>query len=124
MPVRRLPSALAFSVAFAGLAACARPAPIDRQALRAAVGDAPVVMLSASWCGYCRKLRADLRRWDVAFSEFDVEDDAAGTQAYSLLRGNGVPILLVNEHRVSGYAPSRARELLASAGLLRSGTIH
>jgi glutaredoxin len=118
------PAALTLSVVLVGLAACARPVTVDRQALRATIGDAPVVMLSASWCGYCKKLRADLRQWDVAFSEFDVEDDGAGTRAYSLLRGHGVPILLVGEHRLSGYAPARARELLTEAGLLPSGAIH
>jgi hypothetical protein len=32
-----------------------------------------------------------------------------------------VPILLVNEHHIRGYAPLRARELLVEAGLLRTG---
>ena len=30
--------------------------------LRAEIGDAPVVLLSTSTCGYCKRLRADLRR--------------------------------------------------------------
>jgi glutaredoxin len=112
---------LLVSLAFAALAACARPSAVDEVALRAAVGNAPVVLLSAAWCGYCRKLRTQLQQWDVAFVEHDVESSDAGARAYELLRGNGVPILLVNEHHIHGYAPSRARELLIEAGLMRDG---
>jgi glutaredoxin len=115
---------LLMSLALAGLAACARPTALDQAALRAAVGDTPVVLLSAAWCGYCRKLRAQLEQWDVAFVEYDVETSVAGARAYSLLRGHGVPILLVNEHHIHGYAPMRARELLVEAGLLRAGSAH
>lgn len=115
---------LLLSLVLAGLAACARPAPVDSAAVRAAVGASPVVLLSASWCGYCRHLRADLKHWGVTFVEHDVESSDAGARAYELLRGHGVPILLVNDHPIHGYAPSRARELLAEAGLLRGGASH
>ncbi|SRR5690349_14421642 len=106
------------SLACVALAACARPAPVDEAALRATVGDQPVVLLSAEWCGYCARQREDFRRWGVAFDELDVESDPAGSRAYALLRGRGVPIVLVNEHRIHGYAPPRVRELLAESGLL------
>lgn len=109
---------LPLALACAGLAACARPVAVDDAQLRAAVGDAPVVLLSAAWCGYCSRQREDFHRWGVDFDELDVERDPAGARAYALLRGRGVPIVLVNEHRIRGYAPPRVRELLAEAGLL------
>jgi glutaredoxin len=112
---------LLMSLVLAAMAACARPGTVDQVALRAAVGKEPVVLLSAAWCGYCRKLRTQLEQWDVPFVEHDVESSAAGSRAYRLLRGSGVPILLVNEHHIRGYAPLRARELLVEAGLLRTG---
>lgn len=99
-------------------AACARPEPVDESALRAVVGEKPVVLLSAAWCGYCARQREDFGRWGVAFDELDVESDPAGARAYALLRGRGVPIVLVDEHRIHGYAPPRVRELLAESGLL------
>ena len=103
------------------LSACARRAPVDETALRAQVGDKPVVLLSAAWCGYCRKQRADFERWGVDFAEHDVETSEAGERAYALLRGHGVPIVLINEHRIHGYAPPRVRELLEDASLLPAG---
>ena len=90
---------------------------IDHAALRAEVGSAPVVLLSTAWCGYCRKLRADLERWGVAFDEIDVETTDEGQRAYDLVEGRGVPILLIGEQVVHGYAPAQARELLAAAGI-------
>ena len=110
---------LPLALAGAAVAACARPAGgVDEAALRAVVGDAPVVLLSAAWCGYCARQRDDFRRWGVDFTELDVEADGAGARAYAMLRGRGVPIVLVNEHRIRGYAPPRVRELLAESGLM------
>jgi glutaredoxin len=113
----RIPLML-LTLACAGLAGCMRLAPVDEAALRAVVGDRPVVLLSATWCGYCSKQRADFTDWGVAFDEYDVETSDAGARAYALLRGRGVPIVLVHEHRVHGYAPPRVRELLGEAGLM------
>jgi glutaredoxin len=118
MPARTARLLPTLALACAGIAACTRTAAVDEAALRAVVGDTPVVLLSAAWCGYCSRQREDFRRWGVAFDELDVEDDPAGARAYALLRGRGVPIVLVNEHRIRGYAPPRVRELLAESGLL------
>lgn len=88
------------------------------QAARKMVGDAPVVLLSASWCGYCKKLRADFKRWGVSYAEFDIEQDDAGQRAYHALHGGGIPITLIGMHRVDGYAPDHIHKLIniATAG--------
>ena len=119
MPCRPLrPLLLAFVLA--ALAACTRVPPPEAQALRAAVGSEPVVLLSASWCGYCRRLRGDLQRWQVPFAEYDIERSEVGQRAFALLGNRGVPILLVGEQRAYGYVPRRVRQLLVDAGLLRA----
>lgn len=116
--MRRLALALLTVAAVAALAACTRPAPVDQAAVRAVVGDDPVVLLSATWCGYCRKLRADLDRWGVRYREYDVEDSPEGERAAGLLRSSGVPVLLVGERRFVGYVPKQIRQSLSEAGLL------
>lgn len=118
--MRRLALVLLAAVAFATLAGCTRPAPVDQAAVREAVGSEPVVLLSASWCGYCRKLRGDLDRWGVRYREYDVEQSAQGERAFSLLRSSGVPVLLVRERRFHGYVPQQIRQSLSDAGLLPS----
>ena len=95
------------------LSACTNK--IDLADVRAAIGDAPVVLLSTSTCGYCKKLRADLADWGVEYVDVDVESDRNGQRAYELVNGRGVPILLVGDTVVHGYSPDRSRGLLAAA---------
>jgi glutaredoxin len=104
------------AIALVGIGACSGE--IDPVALRAEVGNAPVVLLSTSSCGYCRKLRSDLRDWGVAFDDIDVEKSSKGRDAYHRVGGRGVPILLIKGQPVHGYAPGRARTRLAEAGLI------
>lgn len=120
----RLSRVTVCALALAALAACTRSAPVDMGAVRAEVGANPVVLLSASWCGYCRKVRADLNHWGVPFDEFDVEDSRHGSRAYALLRGSGVPILLIKDRPVHGYMPQRAHQLLVAARVLPVGSAH
>lgn len=115
MSALRLPIRIVLLAAlFAASAGCGG---VDQSALRAQVGSEPVVLLSTAWCGYCRKLRADLQNWNVAFTELDVEQSEEGQRAYRMVNGRGVPILLIADHVVHGYSPQRARVLLGEAGI-------
>jgi glutaredoxin len=116
--MRRLRIALLIAAFCAATAACTRQPGIDQAALRAAVGNEPVVLLSASWCSYCRKLRADLKQWGVHYREYDIERSEAGMRAFSLLKSSGVPVLIVGEQRFHGYVPRQIHESLSEAGLL------
>jgi glutaredoxin len=116
--MRRLAFVLLTVAAVTATTACTRRAPVDQAAVRAVVGDEPVVLLSAAWCGYCRKLRADLDRWGVRYREYDVEESPQGGRGGGLLRSPGVPVLLVGEQRFVGYVPQQIRQSLSEAGLL------
>lgn len=97
------------------LSACSNQ--IDMTDVHAMIGDAPVVLLSTSTCGYCKKLRADLSEWGVDYVDVDVESDQNGQRLYDLVNGRGVPILLIGDDIVHGYSPSRSHGLLAAANL-------
>jgi glutaredoxin len=112
---------LLLSVVVTLLGACTQR--VDLSELRDAVGDAPVVLLSTSTCGYCKKLRADLSGWGIDYVDVDVERERNGRRAYDLVNGRGVPILLVGDSVVHGYAPERSRALLAAARLLPDSSI-
>jgi glutaredoxin len=113
--------AFVLATVVAMLGACTQR--VDMADLRDAVGDAPVVLLSTSSCGYCRQLRADLSDWGVDYVDVDVERESNGRRAYDLVNGRGVPILLVGDAVVHGYAPDRSRELLAAASLIPDSSI-
>ena len=36
-----------------------------------------VVMFSTVWCGYCQRLKAQMMRGDIPFTEVDIEADSA-----------------------------------------------
>ena len=109
---------LVLIVLLIGLIGGCERSPVNHVALRAVVGAEAVVLLSASWCGYCRQLRSDLVAWKVPFHELDVENSEAGENAYRLLNARSIPVLLVNADVQRGYSRAQTQRLLKSAGLL------
>jgi len=99
------------------LGAC-EPSATVTPGLRAAVGESKVVLLSASWCGYCKRARSDFRAWGVQFRELDVETSDAGRRAYALIGQRVVPILLIGNRQLYGYSSATVRAALAEAGAL------
>lgn len=81
---------------------------------RQIVGDDAIVLLSASWCGYCRKERADLERWGIDFTEFDIDTDSRGRAAYESLGGRGVPTTLIGQQFMVGYGPDEMRRMISA----------
>ena len=60
-------------------------------------------MLTTTWCGYCRRARAYLNSKGIPFEDLDVERSTQGRQEYTVLKGRGVPIILVGNQRRDGY---------------------
>jgi len=79
-------------------------------------GDSAIVMLGASWCGYCHKLKAGLEAAQIPYTEYDVEDGAAGYNAYVALGGRGVPVTVIGQDVVHGYNTARLTQLLSERG--------
>ena len=74
----------------------------------------PVIMLAASWCGFCRQARTFFNAHDVQFTEIDVErTDHADIQR--LYRQNGVPVIFIGSDQVQGFDEPKLRELLCIA---------
>ena len=73
-----------------------------------------VVMYATDWCPYCAKARAYFRTNGIDYIEHDIEKSPAGRAGYQQLGGRGVPLILVGEQRMSGFAEARFDELYAS----------
>jgi len=50
-------------------------------------GVSELTMYSTVWCGYCRRLKAQLDRAGIGFREVDIEDDAMAAAFVAGLNG-------------------------------------
>ena len=73
----------------------------------------PITLYSASWCGYCKKARAFLKKRKLQFTEHDIEknQNAARELARKAKRAGlqlgGVPVIDVGGRLMKGFDPKR-----------------
>ena len=72
-----------------------KPAPKDK-----------VVMLSASWCGYCKQARTYFKKNSIRYTDYDVEQNPRGKKLYKQMGATGVPVILVGNKRMNGFSES------------------
>lgn len=82
---------------------------------RLRTGETGIVMLTAEWCGYCKRQEAQFQRAGVRYEALDV-DTEAGDQAWRALRGRVVPMTVVGQDVIRGYDIEALRERLAPLG--------
>jgi len=71
-----------------------------------------VVMLSASWCGTCKKAKSYFRRNGIPFREYDIENSRHGKRLYEQLGATGVPVILVGKKRMNGFSEAGFERLI------------
>jgi glutaredoxin len=71
-----------------------------------------VVMLSASWCGTCKKAKSYFRRNGIPFREYDIETSRTGKRLYEQLDARGVPVILVGRKRMNGFSEAGFERLI------------
>lgn len=76
-----------------------------------------VVMLSAAWCGYCRRARTWLVANDVRHCEYDVETQAAGRDQFAALPVKVVPVFKLRGDTLVGFNRTELEQALAAHGL-------
>ena len=93
---------------------------LDRYAAYAHRPDADstaIVLYTTTWCGYCERLRQDLRASGIAFTEYDVERSLDGWLGMWALRGRGVPVSVIGTQVVYGYQVPKIDAALRALGL-------
>ena len=55
-----------------------------------------LTMYSTAWCGYCRRLKSQMRREGIAFTEVNIEDEPQAAEYVMQVNGGNqtVPTLL------------------------------
>ena len=75
-----------------------------------------VRLYTTSWCGYCKKAKAQLAGRRVPFDEIDVETSESGQREFASIGGRGVPVILVGGQRMDGFDAGRLDAMLQTAG--------
>jgi len=77
-----------------------------------------VVLYETDSCPYCIKARQYLNSNQVAYVSRNVGNSGTAKQEFKRLGGRGVPMILVNDKRLTGWNQGKLRRLLAEAGYL------
>lgn len=77
-----------------------------------------VILLTASWCGYCMNLRHHLTEMNIHYTDLDVEKTSEGAWAFTAVRGTGVPIAVVGNQVIRGAQLRRVDDALKKVGYL------
>ncbi|MFI6981670.1 mycoredoxin [Embleya sp. NPDC050154] len=58
---------------------------------------APVTMYSTTWCGYCRRLKSQMEREGIAYTEVNIEHDPKAADFVMSVNGGNqtVPTLVI-----------------------------
>ena len=78
-----------------------------------------LVMLSTSWCPYCRAARAYLAEREIDFCEYDVETSDRGAALYAEHGAAGVPVFLRRGEAMSGFTEARLAAFLTATRAVR-----
>lgn len=62
-----------------------------------------ITLYSTDWCSYCASLRMYFETHNVKYTEYDVENSAAGIFGLWAFRARGVPIVVVGNEVIYGY---------------------
>lgn len=76
-----------------------------------------VVMLSASWCGYCRQARSYLKGENIKYCEYDVETDSEGRRRFAAQKVKVIPILTLRGETFVGFEREAIEQALVAKGL-------
>jgi glutaredoxin len=97
---------------FAGLAVTAAAALLTLPAVPAEAGCAKsVVLYNASWCPYCRQVRAILARNDIRFSILDATTARVQADMVKRFGDTAVPRTVIGGVVVAGVNEARIKQL-------------
>ena len=78
----------------------------------AAAAQTKVVMYSTSWCPACRSAKQYFEQKGIPFQEIDVEHSQQGAAEFKQLGGSGVPLIVINGAKMTGFSPAWVEEQL------------
>jgi glutaredoxin len=81
-----------------------------------------ITMYSTSWCGHCARARAYMHEKDIAFTDYDIEQDADAHARAKLLNASGsVPIIQIDGLLMVGFGAEALEDRIDRAAKVRAG---
>lgn len=75
--------------------------------------NAQIELYATSWCGYCEKARKYFKQHNLAYTEYDIEQDAAAARRMRQLSNQGgVPVIKIDDRVLTGFSANALDELL------------
>ena len=72
-----------------------------------------IIMLSTSWCPYCKQARRYFTNNDMKYCEYDIERSTIGNQIYNSVNGQAVPVILIGDTKLNGFSERAITQALA-----------
>ena len=85
------------------------------------VTDQTLIMYSTPWCGYCRRLKAQLDRAAIPFTEIDITDDPEATSFVEHVNGGNQTVPTVRLPDGSALTNPTLPQLLAALTTAKAG---
>ena len=73
-----------------------------------------VTLYATRWCGYCAKTRALLKKHNIPYTEYDVEESSDAARQMMAMGAHGVPVVVVGDQVIRGYQPNALLSALDS----------
>ncbi len=82
------------------------------------MSDAQVTVYSTTWCAFCKAAKQYFDSKNVAYSEIDIEQDAAAGQQIVEETGQmGVPVIRIGKEVIVGFDRPKIDKALSEAKL-------
>jgi glutaredoxin len=72
---------------------------------------AEIEIYTASYCSECQRAKAYMKAADIAFTEYDIENDIARRREFYARGGKGIPLLFVGGRAMHGFDALQFEEL-------------
>jgi glutaredoxin len=82
------------------------------------ITNSSVVLYETQSCPYCVKARRFLKSNNVPYKSRDVAKSKSAKKEFKMLNGRGVPMILVDDKRLTGWNKTKLRRVLKEAGYL------
>ncbi|RLJ15853.1 NrdH-redoxin [bacterium endosymbiont of Escarpia laminata] len=79
---------------------------------------AKVVIYTTQRCPHCKRAKEWLREQKVLFLEFDVGKAGKMQKHFFSMGGRSVPMIVIGDRQLPGFAPKQLRQVLEQAGIL------